>query len=159
MKEGRWDRKAFMGMELSGKTLAIIGLGRIGQEVALRMQSFGMTVMFVLQNSFVFICFCIMCNYTVELTLYNISLLSSTGFCCTCLRNHFGIWLSPLGPEERPGFSVSPLSGISGLSLDSIFLSTLLLFCLVMLLLKPNVLNFPILLLLAHSPAYLPEIS
>lgn len=43
MKEGRWDRKAFMGIELNGKTLAIIGLGRIGREVALRMQSFGMT--------------------------------------------------------------------------------------------------------------------
>jgi phosphoglycerate dehydrogenase-like enzyme len=33
-----------MGNELYGKTLAIIGLGRIGKEVALRMQSFGMTV-------------------------------------------------------------------------------------------------------------------
>lgn len=43
MKEGRWDRKTFMGIELNGKTLAIIGLGRIGREVALRMQSFGMT--------------------------------------------------------------------------------------------------------------------
>ncbi|XP_059151204.1 D-3-phosphoglycerate dehydrogenase-like isoform X2 [Physella acuta] len=43
MKEGKWDRKKFMGTELYGKTLAIIGLGRIGKEVALRMQSFGMT--------------------------------------------------------------------------------------------------------------------
>lgn len=43
MKEGRWDRKAFMGTELNGKTLGIVGLGRIGREVALRMQSFGMT--------------------------------------------------------------------------------------------------------------------
>ncbi|KAK3589573.1 hypothetical protein CHS0354_043027 [Potamilus streckersoni] len=42
MKEGRWDRKKYMGSELNGKTLAIIGLGRIGKEVALRMQSFGM---------------------------------------------------------------------------------------------------------------------
>ncbi|KAL5006523.1 hypothetical protein ScPMuIL_015329 [Solemya velum] len=42
MKEGRWDRKKFMGSELNGKTLGIIGLGRIGKEVALRMQSFGM---------------------------------------------------------------------------------------------------------------------
>ena len=33
-----------MGHELNGKTLAIIGLGRIGREVASRMQSFGMTV-------------------------------------------------------------------------------------------------------------------
>lgn len=43
MREGKWDRKKFMGNELFGKTLAIIGLGRIGREVATRMQSFGMT--------------------------------------------------------------------------------------------------------------------
>ncbi|XP_053373404.1 D-3-phosphoglycerate dehydrogenase-like [Mercenaria mercenaria] len=43
MRAGTWDRKSFMGSELYGKTLAIIGLGRIGKEVALRMQSFGMT--------------------------------------------------------------------------------------------------------------------
>ncbi|XP_077977975.1 D-3-phosphoglycerate dehydrogenase-like [Glandiceps talaboti] len=43
MKNGKWDRKAFMGSELYGKTLGIVGLGRIGKEVALRMQSFGMT--------------------------------------------------------------------------------------------------------------------
>jgi phosphoglycerate dehydrogenase-like enzyme len=33
-----------MGNELFGKTLGIVGLGRIGMEVAKRMQSFGMTV-------------------------------------------------------------------------------------------------------------------
>ena len=33
-----------MGVELEGKTLAIIGLGRIGREVAMRMQAFGMKV-------------------------------------------------------------------------------------------------------------------
>lgn len=43
LKEGKWDRKTFMGTELHGKTLAIVGLGRIGREVAKRMQSFGMT--------------------------------------------------------------------------------------------------------------------
>ncbi|XP_053103955.1 D-3-phosphoglycerate dehydrogenase [Hemicordylus capensis] len=42
MKAGKWDRKKFMGMELQGKTLGILGLGRIGREVAIRMQSFGM---------------------------------------------------------------------------------------------------------------------
>ncbi|XP_053483244.1 D-3-phosphoglycerate dehydrogenase isoform X1 [Ictalurus furcatus] len=42
MKAGNWDRKKFMGAELYGKTLGIIGLGRIGKEVATRMQSFGM---------------------------------------------------------------------------------------------------------------------
>lgn len=46
MKEGRWDRKKFMGVELEGKTLGIIGLGRIGREVAMRMQSFGVKVRF-----------------------------------------------------------------------------------------------------------------
>ena len=34
----------YMGSELLGKTLAIVGLGRIGREVAHRMQSYGMTV-------------------------------------------------------------------------------------------------------------------
>lgn len=45
MKEKKWsERKALMGSELYGKTLGIVGLGRIGKEVALRMQSFGMKV-------------------------------------------------------------------------------------------------------------------
>lgn len=42
LKNGKWDRKTFMGQELLNKTLAIIGLGRIGREVAHRMQAFGM---------------------------------------------------------------------------------------------------------------------
>ncbi|XP_060518961.1 D-3-phosphoglycerate dehydrogenase [Cylas formicarius] len=42
LKSGKWDRKLYAGRELSGKTLAIVGLGRIGREVALRMQSWGM---------------------------------------------------------------------------------------------------------------------
>lgn len=42
LKSGAWDRKKFMGNELFGKTLGIVGLGRIGREVATRMQSFGM---------------------------------------------------------------------------------------------------------------------
>ena len=44
IKRGEWDRKKFMAHELSGKCLGIIGLGRIGQEVAKRAQSFGMRV-------------------------------------------------------------------------------------------------------------------
>jgi len=45
VRAGQWDRKKFLvGNELFGKTLAIIGLGRIGREVAHRMQSFGMKV-------------------------------------------------------------------------------------------------------------------
>ena len=35
-REGRWDRKKFTGTQLAGKTLAVIGLGRIGQAVAHR---------------------------------------------------------------------------------------------------------------------------
>lgn len=42
LKEGKWERSKFMGCELLGKTLAIVGLGRIGREVAIRMQSYGM---------------------------------------------------------------------------------------------------------------------
>jgi len=42
LKLGRWNKKQFTGVELEGKTLSIIGLGKIGREVALRMQAFGM---------------------------------------------------------------------------------------------------------------------
>jgi D-3-phosphoglycerate dehydrogenase len=44
MKKGDWERKKFTGIELHGKTLGIVGLGRIGTEVAKRAQSFGMRV-------------------------------------------------------------------------------------------------------------------
>ena len=42
--EGRWDRKSYTGVELKGKTLGIIGLGRIGQAIATRAQAFEMNV-------------------------------------------------------------------------------------------------------------------
>jgi D-3-phosphoglycerate dehydrogenase / 2-oxoglutarate reductase len=42
MKDARWEKKKFLGTELRGKTLGIAGLGRIGQEVALRARAFGM---------------------------------------------------------------------------------------------------------------------
>ena len=41
---GRWERKLFVGGELKGKTLGIIGLGRVGQALAVRAQAFDMTV-------------------------------------------------------------------------------------------------------------------
>ena len=45
MLEKRWDRKYFMGTELYGKTLGIIGLGNIGSQVAIRAKAFGMKVL------------------------------------------------------------------------------------------------------------------
>lgn len=44
LKLGNWNRKKFMGVELFGKTIGIIGLGRIGREVAVRCKAFGMNV-------------------------------------------------------------------------------------------------------------------
>lgn len=45
MKEGKWNRSSFKGVELSGKTLGVVGFGRIGVEVAKRAKSFNMTIM------------------------------------------------------------------------------------------------------------------
>jgi len=45
LREGRWDRSKFMGVQLGGKTLGIVGLGRIGQAVAARARAFEMRVM------------------------------------------------------------------------------------------------------------------
>lgn len=42
---GKWDRKSFMGTQLADKTLGIVGLGRIGLEVAKRAQAFQMRVL------------------------------------------------------------------------------------------------------------------
>lgn len=44
MRAGRWERTQHTGTELFGKTLGVIGLGRVGREVAIRMKAFGMTV-------------------------------------------------------------------------------------------------------------------
>ena len=45
MRAGEWDRKSFNGIELYGKTLGLIGAGRIGSEVARRARAFGMRVL------------------------------------------------------------------------------------------------------------------
>lgn len=42
--EGRWDRKNYMGTQLAGKTLGVVGMGRIGREVASRALAFEMKV-------------------------------------------------------------------------------------------------------------------
>ena len=44
MISGKWDRKLFQGVELAGKTLGVLGMGRIGTEVAKRAIAFGMRV-------------------------------------------------------------------------------------------------------------------
>lgn len=44
LKSGVWDRKPFRGTELYGKTVGIVGLGRIGSMVATRLRSFEMKV-------------------------------------------------------------------------------------------------------------------
>jgi D-3-phosphoglycerate dehydrogenase / 2-oxoglutarate reductase len=43
--EGRWDRKKFMGTQVAGKTLGVIGLGRVGQAVATRAVGLEMKVL------------------------------------------------------------------------------------------------------------------
>ena len=44
MKAERWERKAFPGVELSGKRLGVVGFGRIGREVATRARALGMDI-------------------------------------------------------------------------------------------------------------------
>ncbi|MEX2701880.1 MAG: D-2-hydroxyacid dehydrogenase [Candidatus Baldrarchaeota archaeon] len=45
LKEGKWIKKELLGRELNGKTLGIVGFGRIGQEVAKRALAFNMKVL------------------------------------------------------------------------------------------------------------------
>ncbi|MEM7332772.1 MAG: NAD(P)-dependent oxidoreductase [Chloroflexota bacterium] len=45
LMEGRWEKQQFLGTSLSGKTLGIIGFGRIGREVAHRAQAFNMKIL------------------------------------------------------------------------------------------------------------------
>jgi D-3-phosphoglycerate dehydrogenase / 2-oxoglutarate reductase len=45
LKQGRWERKTYGGIELAGKTLGVLGFGRIGQQVARRAGGLGMRVL------------------------------------------------------------------------------------------------------------------
>lgn len=44
LRNGEWDRKTFMGVELRNKTLGIVGLGKIGSQVAKRAKAFDMKI-------------------------------------------------------------------------------------------------------------------
>lgn len=46
MREGKWDKKKYEGVELAGKTLGLIGFGRISREVAKRAYALGMKVIY-----------------------------------------------------------------------------------------------------------------
>jgi len=46
MREGKWEKKAYKGVEIGGKTIGLIGMGRIAQEVAKRAYALGMKVMY-----------------------------------------------------------------------------------------------------------------
>ena len=45
MREGKWEKKAYKGFELTGKTVGIVGYGRIGQALGRRCQALGMDVL------------------------------------------------------------------------------------------------------------------
>ncbi len=45
LREGKWERKAFVGTELCGKTIGIVGVGKVGKEVAVRCRAFDMTIL------------------------------------------------------------------------------------------------------------------
>jgi len=46
MKDGKWEKKAFKGTEIAGKTLGLVGFGRIGQATGKRANALGMEVIF-----------------------------------------------------------------------------------------------------------------
>lgn len=46
MRKGEWNKKKYKGIELSGKTLGLIGFGRIAKEVAIRAKALGMNVVY-----------------------------------------------------------------------------------------------------------------
>ncbi len=46
MREGKWEKSAYKGMELTGKTLGVFGMGRIGRETAKRATALGMKVIY-----------------------------------------------------------------------------------------------------------------
>ncbi len=45
LREAKWDRKTYRGVELFGKTIGIVGLGKVGKEVAARLRGFEMKIL------------------------------------------------------------------------------------------------------------------
>ena len=96
MKRGVWEKKKLTGEELRGKTLGIVGLGRIGQEVGARARSFGMDL--VAHDPFI--------SEQVAGTL-GIQLLSLDDLCAT--SDYITLHL-PSTPETRHLFNAARLA-------------------------------------------------
>jgi D-3-phosphoglycerate dehydrogenase / 2-oxoglutarate reductase len=96
MKRGVWEKKKLTGVELRGKTLGIVGLGRIGQEVGLRAKSFGMNL--VAHDPFI--------SEQIAGTL-GIQLVSLDDLCAT--SDYITLHL-PATPETRHLFNASRLA-------------------------------------------------
>ena len=96
MKRGVWEKKKLSGVELRGKTLGIVGLGRIGQEVGARARSFGMNL--VAHDPFI--------SEQVAGTL-GIQLLSLDDLCAT--SDYITLHL-PSTPETRHLFNAARLA-------------------------------------------------
>ena len=95
MKQGKWDKKSFLGEEIRGKVLGLAGLGRIGQEVARRAQAFEMTV--IAHDPF------IASNIAAEL---NIELVSLDDLCA---RADYLSLHMPATPQTRHTFNADRL--------------------------------------------------
>jgi D-3-phosphoglycerate dehydrogenase len=95
MKQGKWDKKSFLGEEVRGKVLGLAGLGRIGQEVARRAQAFEMTV--IAHDPF------IASNIAAEL---NIELVSLDDLCA---RADYLSLHMPATPQTRHTFNADRL--------------------------------------------------
>ncbi|MBI4475714.1 MAG: phosphoglycerate dehydrogenase [Acidobacteria bacterium] len=96
MKQHRWEKKRFTGSELAGKTLGLVGLGRVGQEVARRARAFGMDV--VAHDPYI--------SEQVALDL-GVTLLSLDELCA---RADYLSLHSPLTPATRGMFDAARLA-------------------------------------------------
>jgi D-3-phosphoglycerate dehydrogenase / 2-oxoglutarate reductase len=96
MKQGVWEKKKLTGAELRGKTLGIVGLGRIGQEVGTRARGFGMNL--VAHDPFI--------SEQVAATL-GIELLSLDDLCAAA--DYITLHL-PSTPETRHLFNAARLA-------------------------------------------------